>query len=320
MTAVAMTAAETRRFLAEEIRVTANIRSPRIVDAIASVPRDRFLPPGPWIIHGMADVLGPPRHTDDDDPRHVHHDIAVAIDPSRQLYNGQPSLIARWFEEVGLAEGQRVVHIGTGTGYFTALIAHVVGARGHVQGIEVDPSLAQQAASNLADWPWAVIHQGNGTAHLSKDNDIVLVHAGATHLLDVWLDALRDGGRALVPLSASMAGFADSSATTLPSDVMKGSALGAMKAALMANISKGFTVLVTRAGNDWKVRPLPTIPVAIYSLKDARDETLGPALSQAIMSGRLMKVTRLRRDRHDVGETCVVHGKTTCLTADSSRQ
>ena len=88
-----------------------------------------------------------------------------------------------------------------------------------------------------------------------------------------------------------------------------------MKAAMMANIGKGFTLLVTRAGNDWHVRPLPTIPVAIYSLKDVRDETLGAALGQAVMSGRLMQITRLRRDRHEAGDTCVVHGATTCLTA-----
>src|SRR5512142_584549 len=134
MTAAPMTAADTRRFLAEEIRVAANIRSPRVVDAIASVPRDRFLPPGPWIIRGMADVFGPPRQTDDADPRHVHHDVSVAIDPSRQLYNGQPSLVARWLAEAEVDEGQRVVHIGTGTGYFTALVAHVVGPTGYVQG------------------------------------------------------------------------------------------------------------------------------------------------------------------------------------------
>jgi protein-L-isoaspartate(D-aspartate) O-methyltransferase len=268
------------------------------------------------MIRGVADVLGPPRHTDDADPRHVHHDIAVAVDPSRQLYNGQPSLIARWLEEAGVDEGQRVVHIGTGTGYFTALLAHIVGPTGHVQGIEIDPDLARQASTNLADWPWVAIQQGNGAADLSKDNDVVLVHAGATHVLDAWLDALRDGGRLLVPLTGAMTGFDGVSATKLPPIAIGGNMPAAMKAALMANIGKGFMLMVTRAGSDWKVRPLPTIPVAIYSLKDVRDETLGAALGQAMMSGRLMKATRLRRDRHDQGESCVVHGVTTCLTAD----
>jgi protein-L-isoaspartate(D-aspartate) O-methyltransferase len=315
MTAAPMTATETRRFLAEEIRVTANIRSPAIVDAIASVPRDKFLPPGPWIIRGAADLFGPPRETDDADPRHVHHDISVAIDPSRQLYNGQPSLIARWLEEAGVAEGQRVVHIGTGTGYFTALLAHIVGPNGHVHGIEIDPDLARQAAANLTEWPWTLIQPGNGEAIPSSDNDVVLIHAGATHLLDVWLDALRDGGRLLVPLSGAMSGSPNFVATFMP-DTMKGSVPAAMKSAMAANIGKGFMVLVTRSGQVWKVRPLPSIPVAIYSLRDVRDETMGAALGQAILSGRLMTVSRVRRDKHDVADTCVVHGTTTCLTAD----
>lgn len=316
MTAALMTAADTRRFLAEEIRVAANIRSPRIVDAVASVPRDKFLPPGPWIVRGVADMLGPPRHTDDADPRHVHHDISVAIDPSRQLYNGQPSLIARWFEEAGVDEGQRVVHIGTGTGYFTALLAHIVGPTGQVQGIEVDADLARQAAANLAGWPWVAVQQGNGAGHLSMDNDVVLVHAGATHVLDAWLDALGDGGRLLVPLTGAMLGLGDPGAAQLSAVTMKGNMPAAVKAAMMANIGKGFMLLATRAGNDWKARLLPAIPVAIYSLKDVRDETLGAALGQAMTSGRLMTVTRLRRDRHDAGETCVVHGTTTCLAAE----
>ena len=315
MTTATMTAADTRRFLAEEIRVTANIRSPRIIDAIASVPRDKFLPPGPWTIRGMADVMGPPRQTDDADPRHVHHDISVAIDTARQLYNGQPSLIARWLDEAGLGEGQRVVHVGTGTGYFTALLGHIVGPAGRVHGIEIDPDLAAQAAANLAPWPWITMQHGNGTAGFPAGNDLVLVHAGATHVLDVWLDALRDGGRLLVPLTGAMAAFPDPAAKTAP-DAMKGSMPAGMKAAMMANISKGFVLLITRAGADWKARPLPTIPVAIYSLKDVRDESIGAALGHAMMSGRLLKVTRLRRDPHEAGENCVVHGPTTCLTAD----
>ena len=131
-----------------------------------------------------------------------------------------------------------------------------------------------------------------------------------------WLDALCDGGRLLVPLTGAMSGPDGLGGRKLPPDGTKGNTLAAMKTAMMANIGKGFMLLLTRAGTDWKVRPLPTMPVAIYSLKNVRDEALGAALGQAMMSGRLVTVTRLRRDRHDPGETCVVHGATTCLTSD----
>jgi len=127
-----MNASEARRFLAEEIRVVHNIQSPLVINAIATVPRERFLPPGPWQIRGgevsaffFSGSPVPLRHTDDADPRHVYHDLAIAIDPSRDLYNGQPSFIATWLDLLKIGEGDRVLHIGTGMGYYTALIAHI---------------------------------------------------------------------------------------------------------------------------------------------------------------------------------------------------
>ncbi|MEJ2245255.1 MAG: fibrillarin-like rRNA/tRNA 2'-O-methyltransferase, partial [Acidobacteriota bacterium] len=142
-----MNAAEAGRFFAEEIRVVHNIQSQRVIDSFATVPREQFLPPGPWQIRGSELAAGlfsglpaQSRQTEDANPRHVYHDVSIAIDPSRDLYNGQPSFIATWFERLKIKEGDRVVHIGTGTGYYTALIAHIVGSSGMVHGIEIDPA------------------------------------------------------------------------------------------------------------------------------------------------------------------------------------
>ncbi len=289
-----MNAADMRCFLAEEIRVVHNIQSPRVIEAIATVPRDRFLPPGPWLIRGsevaasfFSGSPGQPRSTDDADPRHVHHDVIVAIDPARDLYNGQPSLIATWLDQLRLREGGRVVHIGTGTGYYTALIAHVVGPSGMVHGIEIDPALAAAARANLASWPWAKVHEGNGTSALPSAVDAVLVHAGSTHILDVWLDALDDGGRLLVPLTVPMTGLSNT-------------------------LGKGVVLVVTRESQDWRARF--TSPVVIYSLQGVRDETKGAALGKALMSGAFGKVTRLRREEHQLVPTCWLHGETCCIS------
>lgn len=286
----AIAAADARRFLAEEIRVSASIRSSRIVDAIATVPRERFLPPGPWVIRGVGDTGGAPRRTEDADCRHVYHDVAIAIDPERNLFNGQPSLIARWLDRIGLDAGQRVIHIGCGTGYFTALIGHVVGPAGRVDAIDVDAELAIHARVGLADQPWVHVRHSNGAAGLPDAADAIVVHAGATHVLDTWLDALVDGGRLIVPLTCSIPG-------------------------MPAGIGKGLMLFVTRRGNDWRAQVDAMMPVAIYSLKDLRDEQQGAALGRAMMNGTLMKVTRIRRDPHDVSESCLVHGQTTCVSA-----
>ncbi|HKF67699.1 MAG TPA: methyltransferase domain-containing protein, partial [Vicinamibacterales bacterium] len=208
MTTTTMSATDARRFLAEEIRVTANIRSKRIVDALATVPRERFLPNGPWQIRGVGDAgAAAGRLTDDADPRHVYHDVAIGIDPGRNLYNGQPSLIARWLDDVGLDEGQRVIHIGCGTGYFTAVIGQVVGRHGRVDAMDVDADLVARARNSLSDCPWIIVRHGNGTADLLEQADVVIVHAGATHVLEAWLDVMVDGGRLLLPLTAEFPGM-----------------------------------------------------------------------------------------------------------------
>ena len=80
-----------RRFFAEEIEAVARLRSPALVDALAAVPRERFLPAGPWTVLADIDItgMGPAktRQTADADPARVYHNIGVAIDPERQLSN-----------------------------------------------------------------------------------------------------------------------------------------------------------------------------------------------------------------------------------------
>lgn len=89
-----------RRFFAEELEAVCKLRTPALVDAFATVPRDQFLPPGPWTVLADSDLSftigsGPQRlrATPDADPARVYHNIAVAIDPERQLFNGSR---ARW--------------------------------------------------------------------------------------------------------------------------------------------------------------------------------------------------------------------------------
>lgn len=74
-----------RRFFAEEIQACCNVRHAAVVDALATVPREEFLRAGPWSIRGEGDFMGGLRQTPDADPKHVYHNIAVGIEPTRQL-------------------------------------------------------------------------------------------------------------------------------------------------------------------------------------------------------------------------------------------
>jgi protein-L-isoaspartate(D-aspartate) O-methyltransferase len=282
MTPPAIAAA--RRWFAEDLRVSCHLTSPAIVDAFATVPRERFLGPGPWTMRGLSE--GGAYSPAGDDPVLVYHNVAIAIDPSRDLYNGQPGLIARWLEDLAIPKGARVVHIGSGTGYFTAILGQLVGPSGRVWAVDVDASLAERARANVAEWPWIEVTHGDGRAGLPPEADVVLVHAGATHVLDEWLDALVDGGRLLVPLTGAMP-------------------------AMGATLGKGMMLRVTRKGEDWAARVWSM--VAIYSLVGARDDAMNVALGRAMMTGTLMKATRLRRDSHEAEATCVLHGSC-CLS------
>ena len=76
-----------RQRYAEELRFTAKVGSRGVVAAFATVPRERFVGPGPWrILSPMA--IGDYWTTEDADPRHLYHDVLIAIDEERRLNNG----------------------------------------------------------------------------------------------------------------------------------------------------------------------------------------------------------------------------------------
>ena len=120
-----------RQSYAEELRFTAKVRSSAVVNAFATVPREKFVGPRPWRIKSPMD-LAEYWTTDDDNPSHVYHDVLIALDESRGINNGQPSLWAYLFDRFGLVPGENVIHLGCDTGYYTAILAELVGSAGRV--------------------------------------------------------------------------------------------------------------------------------------------------------------------------------------------
>ena len=195
--------AAARRWFAEELRHVARVRSPAVVHAFATVPREHFSGPGPWRVLSPFYLQGY-WSTEDADPRHLYHDVLIAIDEARKLNNGQPSLWAFLYDQLGLAAGEHVVHVGIGTGYYSAILADIVGRDGVVTAVEIDAALAERARTNLAHaWPQANVVTADGFAFRpERPVDAIIVNAGVTHLSLAWLDALaEDNGRLLVPLT-----------------------------------------------------------------------------------------------------------------------
>jgi protein-L-isoaspartate(D-aspartate) O-methyltransferase len=283
-----------RRFLAEELEAVCRLRSPRLVDAFAAIPRETFLRPGPWTVVSDVDFMGAgvkTRFTPDADPARVTHNIAVAIDPERQLFNGQPATLAIWIDALDLAPGARVLHVGCGLGYYTAVMAHCTGPDGRVVAVEADAALAGEAAHNLGSMPWVEVRSGETTDLAGEQFDAILVNAGVTHPLDAWLDSLAPGGRMILPLTSTMA------------------AMGTIGTGLVFVIEK-------RADGNLSARTLTV--VAIYSAVGIRDDSLNQALGKAMMGGpaQWAAVKRLRRDAHEPASSCWLHAATFCLSTD----
>lgn len=279
-----------RAFYAEEVAAVCNLRSPALVRALATVPRERFLGDGPWKIYAIES--GPGRggyyETPDADPRRVYHNVPIALDAARLLNNGQPSTVASWIDALDIAAGQRVVHIGCGTGYFTAVLAEMVGASGSVFATEADPTLAAAAVRNLQPWQKVTVAHTDALEIL-RDADVILVNAGVTNPDPTWLDHLREGGRLLFPLT-----FDTGPMTT----------------------GKGSMVRVTRAGERFAASV--GWMVMIYQSTTGRTPELSTAVQKAIatgfMSGRLNAVRTLRRDTHQPDESCWLHAPGWCLS------
>jgi protein-L-isoaspartate(D-aspartate) O-methyltransferase len=194
-----------RRWFAQEVRYSARVQSAAVVEAFATVPREHFSGPGPWRIlspMGGSDYWT----TEDAAPQHLYHDVLVAIDETRRLNNGQPSLWACLYDQLNLARGEHVVHIGVGAGYYTAILAEIVGAGGKVTAVEIDPALAERSRVNLAfAWPQAKVINSDGFAFRPEQPaDVIIVNASVSHLSVAWLDSLApENGRLLVPLTTA---------------------------------------------------------------------------------------------------------------------
>jgi protein-L-isoaspartate(D-aspartate) O-methyltransferase len=193
------TLAAARRWYAQDLRLKIPVlRNLQLIDAFASVPREQFVGPGPWRI---IPAPSEPFLTPDNDPRWLYHDVLVTIDASRNLNNGQPSFWAHNLEHLDLANGERVLQVGAGTGYYSAVLAEIVGPAGRVTAVEIDPALASQARANLEGWPQVDVVTGDGRVVDAGEFDVVIVFAGSTHPSRQWFDRLVEGGRLLMPLT-----------------------------------------------------------------------------------------------------------------------
>ena len=156
-----------------------DITDERVLAAMAAVPRHLFVPP--------------------DLRAQAYADQALPIGHGQTI--SQPYVVALMTQLLALHGGERVLEIGTGSGYQAAVLSHLAGA---VYSIEIDPELADQARATLAAQGYRSVQVRTGDGYYGWPEaapfDAIIITAAAPRMPEALLGQLREGGRVVAPL------------------------------------------------------------------------------------------------------------------------
>lgn len=171
---------------------TGALQTPRLIDAFFAIDRKNFIRP---------------EYVDE-----AYDDYPLPIGKGQTI--SQPSTVAFMLELLQPEQGDRVLDIGSGSGWTTALLAHSIGERGEVLGLELDPELAAWGKENLRRYvfPHARIEQavsltvgaGPQLGRPCEKYDKILVSAAADSFPSELLSQLKEGGRMVLPVGHTL--------------------------------------------------------------------------------------------------------------------
>jgi len=174
--------AEQRKRLVREIVAGGSLKSENVKRAFLSVPREKFFP---------KEIAA-----------HAYSDDAFPIGLRQTI--SQPSTIAVMLEMLQAREGQKVLEVGSGSGYVAALLSEIAGKNGAVFGIELLHELHERAAGTIAELGYenVFLRCGDGRTGWKEEApfDRILVSAATGEAPKQLAKQLAEGGRLVVPV------------------------------------------------------------------------------------------------------------------------
>jgi len=171
-----------RRAMVDEQLVRRGIKDGRVLDAMATVPRHRFVDPA------LAE--------------HAYEDRPLAIGYGQTI--SQPYMVARATELAAPQPTDRALEVGAGSGYQAAVLGRLAA---EVYAIEIVPALAQRARRTLAELDVHNItidsFDGGGGWPEHAPYDVIIVSAGAPRIPPLLVAELADGGRMVIPVGGT---------------------------------------------------------------------------------------------------------------------
>lgn len=173
---------EEREDLVQNLMRWGYLRSPHLIAAFRRVPRHEFVP----------------EHM----RKYAYYDQPLPVGYGQTI--SAPSMIAIMMESLELRRDQKVLEVGTGSGYNAALLAEVVGRGGRVVSVERIGELADRALENLrkTGYGWVEVVVGDGTCGYEEGApwDRILVTACAPRIPEPLIRQLAEGGRLGAPV------------------------------------------------------------------------------------------------------------------------
>jgi protein-L-isoaspartate(D-aspartate) O-methyltransferase len=179
------------------------LQSPQIIDAFRAVDRKYFVPDS-W-------------------KDETYIDNALPIGNGQTI--SQPSTVAFMLEKLAPQKGDKLLDIGSGSGWTTALLSHIVGEEGSVTGLERVSDLVEQGQKNLSHFDFAHGHIKQADEKLGMPDeqfDRILVSAAADDIPEELFSQLKVGGTLVIPVENSIYKFKKISETQIEQEAFYG--------------------------------------------------------------------------------------------------